>query len=105
MADNTVTLVLNGEVPLAEFAQAISNFSELIRALTDELGQGQIDWVIDDLQYSSGMVTAAGRGERKAVEMAVLAYGQVASSMEGGRPIAFSAKVSAPALRLARVVD
>ena len=42
MPDNTVTLVLDGEVTLSEFSKAIVGFSELVNALSVEAGVGSI---------------------------------------------------------------
>jgi hypothetical protein len=50
MTDTTLTLALNGDVPLDDFADGIREFWRLVNALTQEVsGKSDIAWFIDEL--------------------------------------------------------
>jgi hypothetical protein len=50
MDNDTLTLALNGDVSLRDFAQAMAQFSALVQGLTIEIaGDAAIEWVIDTL--------------------------------------------------------
>lgn len=99
MPDNTVTLALDGEVALDEFANALFGFSELVAALSEESG-AHLDWVIDDLQYSSAVATARGIGESKGIERVVTSYADVGVSLENNAPIRHSRRVQKAVRRI-----
>src|SRR5207253_6784001 len=84
VAKDTVTLTLEGDVPVDEFAKAIGYFSALLRALSEEVSNSTpIEW--DIARLSGGSATAVVRGtapDTKAVEKVVIAYGVVGRSLE-----------------------
>ena len=51
---DTLTLKLNGQVPLSDFAQAVGRFSAWVNALSSEISGNHIDWEI----ISAGKVEA-----------------------------------------------
>jgi hypothetical protein len=104
MADNTVTLVVNGEVSLETFTQALAHFNNLIQALDEESG-ASIEWLIQDLQVSSAVVASMGKGDARQVENVVVAYEDVATSLEKDREIKHSPRVRDAALRLSSLPD
>lgn len=54
MPKDTLALVIQGYVSLAEFAGAIGHFSDLIKALSSEIaGKVEIEWEIANLEASS----------------------------------------------------
>ncbi|MCG2769822.1 MAG: hypothetical protein ABIK79_02400 [Chloroflexota bacterium] len=54
MSRDTLTLVLSGEVPLAQFAEAIGHFADLVKALSTEVaGPAGVEWEISDLDTGS----------------------------------------------------
>jgi len=67
MVKDTLTLVLNGQVSLVDFSEAIKSLLSLVEGLQADLAQGKhIDWLIDALE--AGSATAAVRGiDRKSV--------------------------------------
>jgi hypothetical protein len=92
MADNTVTLVLEGDVPLIDFAQAIAGFNELVAALSEDTGSPSLIWLMDDLQISSTVATARSNGNAREVASVVHAYAEVGVAYQTGQPIRYSEK-------------
>ena len=102
---NTVTLWLNGEVSLGAFAEALTHFNELVRALSVEAGLPDLDWTIADLQISSAMATSQGVGPMKAIEAVVRGYDEVGEALETHRPIKRSESVRAAAEKIISIRD
>ena len=74
---DTVTLRLNGEVSLEDFAKAITGFQDLVHALSTGTGGG-VTWRIADLDYGSASATAQGIAtEPQRVQRVVQAYAAV----------------------------
>lgn len=64
MANNIVTLILNGEVSLDEYSKAIHEFNSLINNLQKEYApDGNIIWEIDNLEFGSAIASARGEVE------------------------------------------
>ena len=107
MANDTLTLSLQGTVSLEAFSRAISLFQDLISALSEEVdGYAQIKWDIVGLE--SGSATAVIRGisdHIQDVEKVAEAYQVVSSSLKDNRPIPYSERVAIPARALTRVID
>ena len=94
MAKDTMTLALSGEVELARFARAISNFEDLVQALSKEKGSEKIRWVIHDLQISSAVATVRGESDvLDEVERVVSAYEDVGRSLQSGQRPDYSESV------------
>ena len=104
MADNTVTLVLDGDVPLQEFSKAIVGFSELVKALSVEAGGG-LDWVMQDLQVSSALASALAIGEEPKIEAVITSYETVAQALEEDIEIPYSEKVRVAAKKIVSIED
>jgi len=61
MSKETVTLVLEGKVTLADFVQAMEGVHALIESLQKESNAGAtIDWVVDALEIGSAVTTFRG---------------------------------------------
>lgn len=107
MANDTITLALNGDVPLAEFAAAMSHFDALVSNLSAEVaGKDQIEWVVDALETGSAIATVRGISEQaQLVESVVLAYGVVGKALQKREPIPYSEQVSKPARALTELVN
>lgn len=94
MADNTVTLILDDRrVSLAEFAKGVAAFSELVSALAVEVGHGEVDVVLDDLQFSSAIATARVEGGDINVSRVVGAFAEVGATLESHGTQTFGARV------------
>lgn len=102
----TLTLILDGDVPLDLFARSMRNFQRLIDALTREVGgKGEVVWVVDELV---GGATATIRGETERLEDAervANAFAVVGKSLERGEVIPYSPQVAHAARSLASVLN
>ena len=105
MAANTVTLVLDGEVTLSEFAKAITNFGELVKALSAESGAPSLDWIIQDLQVSSSLASVMAIGEEKAIEAVITSYENVGQALESNSEIPYSEPVRSAAKKIVSIED
>ena len=104
MATDTITLILEGDIPLESFAKAIKDFSSLIVALTNEEG-GDIEWTIEDLQPGSTLATVRGRSPQpERVERVVRNYARVGKALQRNQSVSHSLKVARPAQALGRLV-
>jgi hypothetical protein len=62
--DTTLTLALEGDVTLAQFANAVDHFHKLLRNLTEEVAADHdIQWDLEDLHYGSAMITVVGHSD------------------------------------------
>lgn len=107
MTKDTLTLGLEGDIGLEDFAQAIGRFTGLIDALSKELSrEAEIEWMIEDLYSSSAVATVRGICEtRDAVARVVDAYVQVGDALAAGAGIPFSTEVRREATALTDVLD
>ena len=101
---DTITLVLSGDVQLADFASAIAKFYELVRALSAEAGNAELPWIIDDLERSSALAAVKCIEEPERVERVVRAYAEVGSALERNAPIPYSPPVKSAAHALTSIV-
>ena len=110
MANDTVTIILSGEVTISRFDQLIHNFSQLITALQREVaGDAEIKWLVDHLDRSSAIAAVRGvpdeADQLPQVERIVRSYLEVGQALERQQTVPFSPSVVAPARRIARLVD
>ena len=107
MAKETLTLALEGDVALEEFASAISNLNSLLNQLAKEVTKDtEVVWLIDELYASSAVATFRGiNGDMSAVENVVNAYEEVGDSLQTGRDIPYSTTVQRYAKDLISVLD
>ncbi|MFH1743527.1 MAG: hypothetical protein ABIH23_31370 [bacterium] len=86
---NSITLVINGNVTLADYAKAMGEFHKLIEALNHDFApQKTIEWQIEELETGSTRNTITGIAETKedavVVETITNAYEQLAESTYKG---------------------
>ena len=106
MAIDNLTLVVNGDVPFDAFTKALENFHGLIKALSAEVGSGDVEWSIGDLQRSSAIVTIVGTADDiSKVERTVRAYSNVGRSLGQGEALPYSRRVLDFANGIASVVN
>src|SRR5690554_3008171 len=107
MPGNEVTLSLEGEVTLEDFAKTMTNFMSLMNELSSNVAAAaHIDWIIEDLQTGSAMATALGVSEQEgAVQRVVRAYEVVWEALERGGPIPYSDEVAEKARAITQVID
>ena len=92
MAKETLTFALEGDITLASFASALSEFNLLLGNLSKEVGNDSpVDWVIEELYAGSATATFHGiYDDVKIVETIVEAYEEVGDALSSGRDIPFS---------------
>lgn len=90
MTDDTITLVLHGEIPFPAFRKAVDGFQDLVVALGDCVAHNaRIDWVVTDLEVaSSAIATVTGApiegAGYDAVHSVVRAYEDVGELLRRG---------------------
>lgn len=109
MPKDTLTLVLDGQVTLSDFAAALNRFSRLISALEDEVAHGrEISWTVESLEAGSAIATVKGavRDAHDApyIEKVVAAYETTGRALQGGSVIPFRSRVKTSAEELAAVI-
>jgi hypothetical protein len=105
MIADTLTIILDGEVPLEEFSRTITSFFELVKALSDEVGTPGLDWVLDDLQVSSAVATIRAPNDPQSAEKVVNAYAEVGHALETNTPMEFSPRVRSAARKVVSIRD
>lgn len=92
MTKETITLTLEGDIPIDLFAKVMGHFSSLIKNLSDEIvGSEQIEWLIAGL--TSGSATAEVIGlhhDKLLIERVVRGYEVVGRALEQNDPIPYS---------------
>lgn len=107
MANTTITLALNGDVPLDLFVAGMRDLQSLIVALTEDVSPAAtVDWYVDDLEADGAVATIRGESrELQAVEAVAGAFLQVGKALAAGRMVPYSRKVAKPALGLLGLID
>jgi hypothetical protein len=107
MPERTLTLTLDGNVPLREFGKAMHAFTGLVYALSSEVASAaKVDWTILDLQAGSASATVRGESERaEDVARVVTAYAVVGRSLAQRTRIPYSKNVATFARELTSVLD
>lgn len=98
MANDTITLVLDGEVSLSDFSKAVDGLSDLISSLTEEVAKSpDIDWIVVGLEAGSATATIQGiprtKVQRADVEKVIGAYERVGKSLQNRKPPPYSQQV------------
>lgn len=107
MSETTLTVVLDGDVPLDLFAESIQRFRKLIDALSHEVSEkAGIAWIVDDLSGGSAVATIRGEAEQvEDVERVVRAYAAVGRALERHELIPYSKTVGDAARSLTSVLN
>lgn len=107
MADNTLTIELEGDVTLADFAHSVMHFNRLVTELSNEVaGDADIEWYIDDLQAGSALATITGiHADGAVVQTVIQAYEKVGEALQTYRPIPFSRAVEREATAISSLID
>ncbi len=107
MDNDTLTLALNGDVTLQEFAEAMREFNALVTGLTTEIARdASIEWVIDTLEAGSALATVKGETDSPDKLAAIVnAYSTVGRALHAHEPIPYSDRVRNPAQKLVGLLD
>lgn len=101
-----MTMALNGEVSLEDFAQAMAHFRGLVDALKADVSpRARIDWLVDELEHDGAVATVRGISPTMdAVEPVSIAYLVVGRALADGRRVPYSTRVAQEAAALARLL-
>jgi len=107
MAKQTLTLGLEGDVAIEDFASALTNLNLLLNQLTKEVTKDvKVAWFIDELYASSAVATFRGINDDIAVVNNVVnAYEEVGDFLQTGHNIPYSTTVQKYAKDLISVLD
>jgi hypothetical protein len=105
--DDTLTLVLDGQVTLEQFASATSNLLKLVKALSSTIDpKARIKWIISDLQPGSTITTITGETlNADALDRVIRAYESVGESLSQAMPPPYGPKVARPAMAIAGLLN
>jgi hypothetical protein len=109
MADDTLTLRLDGEVSLTAFRNAIESFADLVDALAEDITPSAvIAWVVTHLEAGSAVATIRGQpaADHQVDDVArvVHAYAIVGKALESNNVIPYSPRVQEVARKLTDVL-
>ncbi len=96
MAEDTLTLALNGDVLFTQFADTMQHLNRLIVTLTDDIAgkKTAISWTLDSLAFGSCVATARGapqeQDDPQSVRRVVGAYTQIGRALKNDEPIPYS---------------
>ena len=107
MAENTVTVVLDGVVSLDDFQHSIAHLTGMIGELDKEIAPNSgIQWVIDDLESGSATVTVRAEAAPQHIcQRSILAIRDIGRALQEGAPIPRSAAVVAHARALTSIIN
>lgn len=107
MLKDTLTLALEGDIALEDFAKAMRHFRELVDSLSSEMSpKATVEWVIAELHAASAIATVQGACDVEGtVSRIVDAYGQVGDALSTGEEIPFSYPVQKHATALTDILD
>jgi hypothetical protein len=107
MDKDMLTLALEGDIPLGDFAKAMQLFTRLLDSLSEELSaEATVEWVIQELYSSSAVATVQGVCEKEGVVARIVdAYGEVGLALASGRDVPFPPNVRRRATALTRILD
>ena len=105
---DTVTLALQGTVPLSEFSTAVAHLHGLIGALAAEAQAGDVTWQIEALEGGSASMTARGVAENgvppERIDRVVRDYLEVGRALEQRTTIPYPPAVRREAEALVEVL-
>lgn len=107
MADNTITLSLQGDIALKDFAIAIDSFAKLVNNLTRETTElAEVEWEISDLQPGSATVSVSGYSSNpETVAKVIAGYSELGLALSTGADIPYSNEVVKPTRSLLSVLN
>ena len=107
MARDDLTLTLDGDVSIHDFATAISALDRLIKSLTEAIAEDKsaIRWVVTELEAGSATTTLTGYAERQQdVQSVIAGYSAVGRALSTGGAVPYSEKVRKEAQKIMGVL-
>lgn len=106
MAQNILTIALDGDITLGDFSEAMKRFHSFVGALSREVGgKTKIDWRIDELQAGSAIATIRGdSAHEEIVEEVIRAFARVGEALQRRDLIPYSDTVRRRAYNIQKLV-
>jgi hypothetical protein len=103
----TVTIKLNGDIMLSDFAKVMNHLTVLIDELSTEVGENaDIDWEVSKLESGSATAIITGRSlDESSVEKVVKAYEIIGEAITERRPIPYNEIISQAARSITNVIN
>jgi hypothetical protein len=113
VADDTLTLALDGDVTLPEFADAVLHFNHLVEAISREERADHVAWIVADLEYSSALTTVKGVAAdseppeivEDEIRRVIQGYLRVGKALEAGSPVPYEGAVAKEARAITSVIN
>jgi hypothetical protein len=107
MPDDVVTLALDGELSVEEFAKAAQAFSGLLKSLTQAVApSADLEWMVERLDTSSAIMSARADSEDvQQVERVTSAYLVVGRSLSAREPIPYPPDVVRYSRDITNLID
>lgn len=104
---DTLTLILDGDIPLDLFARAVTYFSGMVGSLSDEVADEEpIEWEIEHLHAGSAVMSVIARSDDvEAVDRIVRAYDEIGEALSRKEPVPYSPTVASHAYALAALLN
>lgn len=103
MARDDLTLTLDGDVSIHDFATAVSALDRLIKSLTEAIAEDKsaIRWVVTELEAGSATTTITGYAEKpQDVQSVIAGYTAVGRALASGGAVPYSEKVRKEAQKI-----
>ncbi|MCL4254533.1 MAG: hypothetical protein KJ043_12245 [Anaerolineae bacterium] len=106
MSGKLLSLILEGDVSLDDFANAVTHFRQLLAKLSYEVvGNIPIEWELQDLSYGSAHLTVIGQSENTQTVVGVVhAFERVGQALKNHQPIPYSSDVAKEAHALTKII-
>lgn len=109
MADDTLTLVLDGEVRLSDYETSVRRFKGLVEALSEDYApQISIEWKVSALDYGSATMTVRGEvatNNEPQLQGVIRAYEEIGAALERGQILSYTERVRTEARGLVGLLD
>lgn len=105
MANNKITLKLEGTVPLDLFNKAVAHFASLVAHLTQDIvGVNGVEWTVTELDTGSAFIEVTGVEPQEAEKVAT-GWGVIGRALERGEAIPYSQPIVEDAIGITSVLN
>lgn len=105
MANNKITLKLDGTVPLDLFNTAVGHFASLVAHLTEDIvGVKGVEWTVTELDTGSAFIEITGVEPQEAEKVAS-GWGIIGRALQSGDAIPYSQTIIEDALGITSVLN
>jgi hypothetical protein len=107
MVARTITIALEGDVPLDLFVETLQHFNALVESLSAEVSrEADIEWSVVDTHAGGTAATVSGDSTRpEAVERVVRAYATVGRALQRREPVPYSERTARHARAITGIIN